>query len=353
MMKKKDSYVNFLLHGVPVLALFAAGCGNSPVPEQPGRRPVVFVEVEVARRSTIASSISATGTIAAKNEIKIIAQTEGKITDLSVEEGDHVRSGQVLVKLDASVLAAQTKEAEANMKDAESNLARAERLFQTRLVSDQEYEQSKTRYSVAKAKYDYQRALLNYTVITSPITGVITYRGARQGDIAVPRQLLLTVSDPTNLVMEINISELEVPKIHVGDSVRVTVDMYPREEFSGRIRRIFPSSDPVSRLVRVEVQLQSVNPRLFPGLFARAELTTSLNRNALVVSNDAIITSSAGQTGAFVVLDSVVQHRVVKIGMRDAALSEIVEGLSQGEKVVVVGQNNLNDGMQVRVTRER
>lgn len=338
-----------------VLLLALAGCGNSP--GNPGggtdRRPAVLVEVELARRMPLSSTVSATGSIAAKNEVKIIAQTEGKIIKLDVEEGDRVRAGDVLVQLDASVLRAQTNEAEAQMIDAKGSYERLKKLFESNLVSQQEYDQARARYEVAKARLEYQKVLLNYTTIRSPITGVVTYRGAREGDIAVPRNLLLIVADPTNLVMEINVSELEVPQIKIGDPVDIRVDAYPGNKFSGRVRRIYPVSDPVSRLVKVEVQLTDPDARLLPGMFARAELTTVRRADALVLSNDAIITAPDGQTFVFAVEDSVVKRRPVTLGIRDNRYSEIINGVREGDRIVVVGQNNLNDNMIVRVIKER
>ena len=345
--------IEHLIPSILLVPFLFLRCGNAPASDQQQRRPVAYVEVERARKATISASLSATGTITAKNEVKIIAQTEGKIVKLAVEEGHRVKRGDVLVQLDASVLSAQTKEAEANMEDARVNLERAQRLFESKLVADQDFEQAKTRHKVAQARYELQKAMLQYTTITSPISGIITFRGAREGDIAVPRGHLLTVSDPAALVIEVTVSELEVPKITDGDPVNITVDAYPNESFAGKVRRIFPASDPVSRLVKIEVQLTANDARLFPGLFARAELTTSNKHDAIVLTNDAIITSSSGLPFVFVVVDSVVQRRPVKLGIKDAMNSEVVDGVHEGDQVVVVGQSSLNDQMVVRVTNVR
>ncbi|HLA68158.1 MAG TPA: efflux RND transporter periplasmic adaptor subunit [Bacteroidota bacterium] len=340
-----------ILGGTAVFVLM--GCGNSPSPDQSQKRPVIFVDVEVAKQMPIVATVTATGTITAKNEVKILAQTEGKITFLGVEEGAFVKAAQILVKLDASVLAAQAKEAEANAADAKANYDRLNRLMKSGLISEQEFEQAKTRNNVLKARLEYQRALLEYTTIKSPISGVVTFRGVREGDIAVPRAHLLTISDPATLVMEINISELEVPKINIGDPVTIKIDAYPNEDFMGKVRRVFPSSDPLTRLVKVEVQLTDRDDRLFPGLFARAVLTSSKKDRATVLSNDAIMTNSAGLNTAFVVVDSLVEKRDLKLGIREGNRSEILGGVAAGEKVVVAGQSTLNPGMVVRIARER
>lgn len=336
------------------VAITSWHCGNTPSSgQQQQRRPVVLVEVETARRAPIVETISATGTITAKNEVKIIAQTEGKIILLDVEEGSRVKAGDVVVRLDGSVLAAQTKEAEATTDDARANFERAKRLFENKLVSEQEFEQARTRFNVAQARTDYQKALLEYTTIRSPISGVVTFRGAREGDIAVPRQLLLTVSDPAALVMEVPVSELQVPRIRVNDLVNITVDAYPEVKFSGKVRRVFPASDPVSRLVKIEVMFTDRDDRLMPGMFGRAELTTSAKDSAVVLSNDAVMTSATGVASAYVVVDSVVERRQLTLGIREPGRTEILSGVTAGEQVVVVGQNALNDNMQVRITRER
>lgn len=334
-------------------AMFLSSCGNAPTPDQGQRKPMVFVEVEAARQASIASTVTATGSITAKEEVKIIAQAEGKITRLAVEEGDKVTKGQTLVVLDARILEAQTKEAQANVEDARAAYNRAERLRKSGLVSEQEFEQAKTRLNVLKARLEYQKALLNYTTIESPISGIVTFRGVREGDVAVPRAHLLTVSDPQTLVMEINVSELDVPSITVRDPVQVRVDAYPNEAFSGKVRRVFPLSDPITRLVRIEIELTVKDHRLFPGLFARAELTTSRKERATVVSNDAILMSASGAASVFVVADSVIERRELTLGIRDASSSEVTAGVDPGDKVVVSGLNQLNPGMIVRITRER
>lgn len=333
--------------------LLLAGCGNAPSPGGGQGTPVVYVDVEVAKQAPITSTVTATGTINAKNEVKIIAQAEGKIIELQIEEGNYVKKGQVLVRLDASVLSAQTKEAEANLADAKANYDRVNRLAKSGLIAEQDFEQAKTRYNVLKARLEYQKALLEYTTIRSPIGGVVTFRGVREGDIAVPRAHLLTISDPATLVMEINVSELEVPKIKIGDPVTIKIDAYPNEDFKGKVRRVFPSSDPLTRLVRVEVQLTDRDDRLFPGLFARAVLTSSRKEKAVVLSNDAIITTPSGLNTAFVVVDSLVEKRDLRVGIREGNRAEILEGVAAGEKVVVAGQNTLNPGMVVQIARER
>lgn len=339
--------------GTIILLIVMPGCGSSPTPDQPQRRPPVFVEIETARVAPIAATVTATGTITPKEEVKIIAQAEGKITHIAVEEGDEATRGQVLVRLDATILAAQTKEAEANVDDAKANFDRLSRLVNSGLVSEQEYEQARTRYNVLKARLEYQRALLNYTTIHAPISGVVTFRGAREGDVAVPRSHLLTISDPKTLIMDINVSELDIPRIKLGDPVRVRVDAYPAETFSGKVRRIVPLSDPVTRLVKVEIELTDKDPRLFSGLFARADLTISRKESATVVSNDALVMSSTGQASAFVVVDSLLERRELTLGIRDESVSEVLSGLAAGEKVVISGLNQLNPGMVVRITRER
>jgi membrane fusion protein (multidrug efflux system) len=344
------------LYGTPAVIAFLiiSGCGNSPGNSPAGdRRPVVLVEVERAKRTPIIATVSATGTITAKNEVKIIAQTEGKITKLGFEEGDRVTAGQVVVQLDASILGAQRNEAEAQLRDAEANYERLKRLYEANLISVQEFDQARTRYEVAKARLEYQEAVLRYTTIRSPISGVVTFRGAREGDIAVPRAVVLIVSDPANLVIEVNVSELEIPRIKLGDPVEIQVDAYPQSQFHGKVRRIYPVSDPVSRLVKVEVQLTDKDPRLLPGMFARAVLTTSRKEDAVVLSNDAIVTSQDGRSFAFVVQDTLVKKRELILGIRDDRKSEVLSGVVVGDAVVVVGQSNLNDDMVVRVTKER
>jgi len=311
------------------------------------------VEVKEIERHTLSASLLSSGSIASRNEVRVIAQTEGKINMINVEEGNVVREGQVIVQLDDSVPRAQYREAEASFREAKRNLDRAEQLYERNLISEQEYQNIVTQAQIAESRYEYRRALFQYTTIYAPISGVITFRGVDRGDIASQREHLLTITNMDELVIRVSVSELEAPYLQPGDEVTVQVDAYMDSRFRGRIRRIFPAADPTTRLIPVEVELIDKNSRLFPGLFARVEFQTQQKPNVLVVPVNAVMTSPQGERYVYTVNDDTAYYRKVVVGMRTEEYFEVLEGLSENEKVVVRGATSLRDRIPVQLITER
>ncbi len=346
-------YRIILYISVIALVVFLSGCSSDSTGDQQTGPPAPRVEVSIPDRQTLAASLLSSGTITSRNEVRVIAQTEGKINIIEVEEGDRVREGEIIIQLDESVPHAQYREAEASYREAERNLERAEQLYERNLISEQEYQNIVTQAQIAESRYEYRRALYEYTTIRAPISGVVTYRGVDRGDIASQREHLLTVTNLEDLVILVNVSELEAPYLSRGDEVNIQVDAYRGDTFRGRIRRVFPAADPNTRLIPVEVELIDKDERLFPGLFARVEFQTQRRENVLVVPVNAVMTNPQGERYVYVVNDDTAHFRNVDIGMRTEEYIEIIEGISENEKVVVRGAGSLRDRVPVQLMTDR
>jgi len=333
--------------------LLIAGCSGRNADQQEGGPPIPRVEVVSPERHTLSATLMSSGTITSRNEVRVIAQTEGKITMIDVEEGDMVREGDVIIQLDDSIPHAQYREAEASYREARRNLERAEQLYERNLISEQEYQNIVAQAQIAESRYEYRRALFEYTTIAAPISGVITYRNVDRGDIASQREHLLTITNLNQLVIRVNVSELEVPHLNRGDEVSVSVDAYGGDQFKGRIRRVFPAADPATRLIPIEVELIDRDERLFPGLFARVQFQTQRRENALVVPVNAVMTNPQGERYVYIVNDDTAHYRGVNTGMRTDDYIEIIEGISENEKVVVRGAGSLRDRTPVQLITER
>jgi RND family efflux transporter MFP subunit len=198
-----------------------------------------------------------------------------------------------------------------------------------------------------------RKRFLSIQPFAAPISGVITYRGVDRGDIALARTHVLTITNLDQLVILVNVSELDVPHIAIGDDVNIRVDAIRGSEFTGKVRRVFPSANPDTRLVPIEVDLLSRDSRLFPGMFARVEFKTERRENTLVIPVIGLLTNPRGGNYVFVVNDSVAHYREVVPGLRTDRYVEVLEGVSESEKIVVVGAGALTDGMQVQIAIER
>lgn len=341
-----------ILSFVTVISLMAllGGCSSDDADGQVGEQPATRVEIVTPDRQTLSTTLMSSGTIASRNEVRVIAQTEGKVTMIEVEEGDRVEEGEIIVQLDDSIPHAQYREAEANYREANRNLERFEQLYERDLISQQEYQNIVAQAEIAEARYEYRRALYEYTTIRAPITGVVTYRAVDRGDIASQRDLLLTVTDLQDLVIRVDVSELEAPHLSRGDEVSVTIDAYGGNQFQGRIRRVFPSADPDTRLIPVEVELVDKDERIFPGLFARVEFQTQRRENVLVIPVNSVLTNPQGERYVYTVNDDTAHYKKITTGMRTDDYVEIIDGIDEDDKIVLRGAGSLRDMTPVQIT---
>ena len=307
------------------------------------------VEVATVRRGSLARTTTVAGVLSPIRTIGVNAQLGGALLSLRVEEGDLVREGQVLAEIDARELRAQLRSAEANLALAKSTAERSERLFQDRVVTAAEYERDKAALESARASLDALRLRLNYALVRSPTNGVITAKRAEAGDVVSPQARLFTVADVSTLVVLIQVSELDITGLSVGQAADVTIDAFGATHFQGKIRRIFPAADSVTRMVPVEVALSgSAVRQLKPGYLARVTVQLGERPGVLLTPVSSVV-GSRDARAVFVIHDGKAERRQVRIGQSSAEFVEVLEGLSDGDSVVVAGTEQLRDGSDIRI----
>ena len=340
-----------------VLALAACG-GDDEQPQTaqrgpggpggPGGQRTPIVEVQTVTRGSIARQVTVTGTVDPLRLIGVNAQLAGPLTSVLVQEGDMVRRGTVLARVDNRELAAQLDAAEASFQVAEAAYERAQQLRERRVITLPEYERDRTALAAARAQVDQLRTRLAYSTVVAPAAGVITEKHVESGDIVSSQTPLFTIADISQLVVRLGVSELDVVQLQQGDVVAVTLDALPNRQLSGRIRRVFPVGDPTTRLVPVEVVLDAASARVArPGFLARVTFDLMTSNNVLLVPVGAVL-GGQGAQAVFVVENNTAVRRTVSTGLTSQGRIEIVSGLSDGEQVITTGQNSLRDGMTVR-----
>lgn len=346
------------------LGVALAGCGDGATREgaaQPpaqsgagpagrggaGRLPVVgTVPVE---RGSIARPVTVAGVIEPIRSVAVNSQLSGALLAVHVEEGHEVRRGQVLARLDDRELRAQLAAAEAGFQVAQAAYERAEQLRERRVITIPEYERERTAYAAATAQLDQLRTRIAYALIGAPITGVVTEKRVEAGDVVAPQTRLFTLADVSVLVVKVGVSELDVVELREGDATSLALDAFPGRAFRGRIRRIFPSADPTTRLVPVEVALGGEEAQVArPGFLARVTFALGARENVVLVPASAVLAGQESQT-VFVIEGEKAVRRVVRTGLTSAGRVEILSGLEAGEVVVTIGNHLLRDGMEVRV----
>jgi RND family efflux transporter MFP subunit len=213
-----------------------------------------------------------------------------------------------------------------------------------------EFERERTAYASAAAQLEQLRARVGYARVLSPISGVVVEKNVETGDVVSTNARLFTLADVSTMVARVGVSELDVVELGPGEATAVQLDAYPGRMLSGRIRRVFPTGDPQTRLVPVEVELGREAAALArPGFLARVTFALGARENVLLVPASAIVSGSGGATAVFVVDHEVATRRTVETGLTSEGQVEIVAGLQEGETVVTTGANALRDGVQVRV----
>jgi membrane fusion protein, multidrug efflux system len=343
----------WLVAGVLVLA--ACGGGDQPQAAQgpgqgggpPGGR-IIPVEVAQAVRGEIARGVTVSGVIEPIRVIAVNSQLSGALLGVHAEEGSAVREGTVLARLDDRELRAQLASAEATHQIAQAAYARAQQLRERNVITLPEFERDRAAYAAAQAQLDQLRTRIGFATIRSPIAGVVTEKRVEAGDVVAPQTRLFTVADLSTMVVRVGLSELDVVQLQVGDAVQIGLDAFPDVELTGRIRRIFPSADPGTRLVPVEVALQPQDARMArPGFLARATFALGA-RETLLVPGSSVVSGATGNA-VFVIEAGQAVRRTIRTGLTSAGQIEVVEGLLPGETVVTVGNNMLRDGMSVRI----
>lgn len=351
-----------LLAAPLAVAVLFGGCGEGGEAAQAGEQAgrggpgrggpggrMVAVETSAVEKGSIARAVTVSGVIEPIRTVGVNSQLSGALLAVEVEEGDVVGQGAVLARLDDRELSSQLASAEAAFQVASAALERAERLKDRQVITLPEYERDRASFAAARAQLEQLRTRIGYATVRAPSSGIVTEKRVEAGDVVAPQTRLFTLADVSTLVVRVGISELDVVELGVGEAAEVVLDAYPERALRGRIRRIFPTADPTTRLVPVEVALEAESARTArPGFLARITFALGTRSGVLLVPASAIV-SGAGSEAVFIVDEGRAVRRSVSTGLTSAGQVEIVSGLDAGAQVVTAGNNMLRDGMEVRV----
>lgn len=317
-----------------------------------GQPRITAVRTVPVTTGSIARSVTVSGVVEPLRTVAVNSQLAGQILSVNVEEGSVVRAGDALAELDGREIRSQLAAAEASYQVAEAAYERARQLRDRQIITLPEYEQQRTAHAAAKATLDQLRTRVGYTNVTSPVAGVVTEKRVEAGDAVGTQTRLFSVAEVSTLVVRVGVSELDVVELGQGDAVQVDLDAFPGRAVSGRIRRIFPVADPITRLLPVEVALEP-GARTFvrPGFLARATFALNQRKGVLLVPQGALVGGSSSQA-VFVVEQGRAVRRTVETGLMSEGSVEVLSGLTEGEAVVTLGNNLLRDGAEVRVINE-
>ncbi|MFC4727490.1 efflux RND transporter periplasmic adaptor subunit [Coralloluteibacterium thermophilus] len=331
-----------------------AACGGKGGENAPGdaaapakAAAAVPVEAALVARRPIAASYITTAALEAPGEAQVVAKTSGVLLELMAEEGDRVRAGQVLARIDPDRPRLDVARTEATLRKLESNYARSQQLAERGLVSADANEQLRYDLAAARAAYEMARLELSYTTITAPIDGVIAQRMVKTGNLIQLNSALFRIVDDSALEAVLNVPEREMAIMKPGQAVSLRADAMPGRVFEGRVARVSPVVDAGSGTFRVVAAFDG-GGELRPGMFGRIAVTYDQREDALTVPRAALL-EDEGTPAVYAVRDGKAVRTAVEVGYTSSDLVEIRGGLADGERVVTAGRLALRDGASVEV----
>ena len=348
-------------------ALLGSACSKGSADANAETTPAVVMiggeNIAIAQQRPLQSGPSISGSLAAEREATIRAEIGGAVLETLAEQGQRVAAGTLLARIDDSGVRDGWLSARSGVTSAQSSadlasreLTRAKTLIAAGAIADRDLEQTQRANVAAQAGLADARARLalaeqnlEHTRIKAPFAGIVSEKQVSSGDVVSPGGALYTVIDPSSMRLEASVPAERLSGVRIGMPVTFEVSGYPGRSFTGRITRVSPTADPVTRQVRIIASIPNAGSTLVGGLFAEGRVASE-TRNGVVVPATAV--DERGLQPAVVkVSGGTVKRTVVEIGLRDALTEsmEIRKGLSAGDTVLTGAAQGISDGTRVRV----
>jgi len=301
--------------------------------------PLITLQAEDVAEHTISS-----GSVTSDKRISIASRLSGYIGHISVREGDRVKQGDALFRVDPVDVMQTVNQARADMGNAEVDLKRYQSLLKENAVSKQQFDQIKLRYTLAKSKLTQAENQLQYAEVKAPVDGTVVKKLLNSGDLASPGAIVLILENSQQLSVETHVSERFIAAIHEGDEANVELASLG-QPLKAIIRQVVPAADPLTHQFLVKLSLP-VEPEIMPGMFAEVRFTIG-SRKALLLPAAAVI-QRHGLHGVYLVdADNVLHYRLIRPGRETDGRVEALAGLSDGDRIATTIRTDIASGMKV------
>lgn len=376
-MKKKIT-VLFLV--TILLMSLVVGCGSKESvntdKDEAKQEKYVPVAVETVQEKTISKEIIFSGKVHANKEVMVAPKVPGKVASIKNDVGAKVKKDEVLFILDKDDIQKQVDKARTavdaakanyiktkeSMENAKANFERTKELFNQGAVSKSQYEQaelaaSNSSLDAVKAQYDQAQVGLNQaldslkdTSVKSPIEGIVSMVNIEAGEMASNAQPAMTIIDMDKVYVEINVTENIINDLYLEQEVVVEIPAAYDEDITGKIDRLSPAADPKTGLYSVRIYIENKEHKIKPGMFSKIKLDTDVRENVIAVKSESVVQDDEKMV-VYVVEDNKAVQKEVKIGLDTGTYIEILDGVKKDEKIIVKGQNYVENGSIVKVVR--
>jgi len=305
-----------------------------------------------------------TGSLAPLTEATVKAKVAGELVAVTVREGESVKQGQVLARIDLTEVQAKVAAREADVAGAKAQLVWAEKnrnqqkaLLEKSFISQSAFDNIQSNYDVAVAKLHAADAELvvarksqGDAVLVAPFSGIVSLRHAQPGERVALDAKVVSIVDLSRLQLEASVPPAAIGQVQVGQAMSFRVEGFGERDFAGRIERINPAATAGSRSISVYAVIDNREGLLRGGMFAQGALTLSRVDGALAVPASAV-REEIGQTFVYAIDDGMVKKKIVKVGPPDAAgRVQVLEGLAAGDRIVRVNLGALREGVAARLS---
>lgn len=307
------------------------------------------VKVESVTKSQVLDGFTSTGNFEASQELTMVSEGSGKIVSIHVKEGQFVRVGDVLARLESATKSADLKTAEVTFKKLETDKQRYENLFQSGGVSQAQLDDVNINYVNAQSRLVTAQKNLADTYIKAPFSGFINKKYIEIGSyLSAQSNKTFDLVDISKLKMVVNVTEQQVLSVNSANKILVFADVYPNTRYEAKVNFIGAKAD-ANLSYPVELTITNIKDRpLRAGMFGKATFELSSGPSAIVISRDALVGSVNDPKVYAITGDSVSLIKIV-VGRQFSNKLEVLEGLEDGQQIVTAGQINLNEGARVNV----
>ena len=317
------------------------------------KNATVSVRTATVKTEEVSLDFTSNGNFEPVQELKFSAEKSGKITNVLVKEGDYVSVGQTLAIVRSDAINVSAQNANAVYQNAASDYSRFENAFKTGGVTKQQLDQAKLAMVNAKSQLTQANINVGDTRIKAPISGYINAKYIEVGSIVtgMPATQLFDIVNVSKLKLKVNVSESQVASLKVGSATNVKASVYPDKTFSGKITFIAAKADESLNFpVEIEITNNS-SADLKAGMYGTAEFASSRQKQSLKIVPRNAFVGSVSSNQIFVIENGTAKLKTVTAGRILGDQVEILEGLNDGETVIITGQINLQDGTKVEVIK--
>ena len=329
-----------------------SGCdrseGKGETKNNPSRAKPVKVSVITIKPTPVKDVLVLPGETEAWQDVRLASEIDGIVEWIDPKEGQAVREGQLIATIEVSALKAALDHAEASFNLADKLYQRRKLLSERKVIAREELDRSLNERTLAlsnlrRAKVEYERGFLH-----SPINGLVNYLYVDIGEFVDRGEPVADLLNVDKIKINVNVPELDVRYLRVGQQAMVTVDAFPGRRLTGTIDFVPYKADPATKTFQVRVLIDNPRRKIRPGMIARVAFSRRIIPDALVIPLFALV-DKGGERIVFVEKDGIAYARTVSIGVIEGDRIQITQGLEAGDQVIVSGQTEVEEGMQVQV----